>query len=128
MPLPITILSRLSGMSFGQDANHWNAVVYDLITSWRLSDCDLFVGWAHLSLNSGKRAKQMGAKYVLDRPCPHVDFQQQLMQQEADKLGHKFKGHPQWFIQRQHQEYKNADWISCSVKLFCKLISERPSI
>jgi glycosyltransferase involved in cell wall biosynthesis len=111
VPLPVQIISRLSGIAASKKLIYIDTVIYDRLASLRLSPCDLFVGWADLSLDSGRRAKRLGAKYALERACPHVDFQQQLLHEEASKVGYNFKGEPRWFVGRQYEEYRLADCI-----------------
>jgi glycosyltransferase involved in cell wall biosynthesis len=111
VPQPFAIFSRLSGFRFPSGVTYADILLYDTIASLRLSRCDLFVGWAYLSLNTAKRAKRLGAKFAVERACPHVDFQQHLLREEAAKLGFAFKEEPQWFKERQWEEYKLADYI-----------------
>jgi glycosyltransferase involved in cell wall biosynthesis len=111
VPLPVQIFSRLSGLSVRKNLIYMDFFAYDQFASMRLKPCDLFVGWADLSLCSAKRAKRFGAKYVLERACPHVDFQQKLLHEEASKVGHCFMGEPQWSVERQYEEYQLADCI-----------------
>jgi glycosyltransferase involved in cell wall biosynthesis len=111
VPQPFAIFTSLSGIRFPSSVTHTDILIYDRIASLRLSPCDLFVGWAYLSLNTAKRAKRLGAAFALERSCPHVDFQQQLLREEAAKLGFDFKEEPQWFLERQCEEYSLADHI-----------------
>ncbi|WP_400767047.1 glycosyltransferase family 4 protein [Methylosinus sporium] len=111
VPLPLTILSRITGANFGIKSHYFESVIYDRLSSLALTECDLFIGWAHLSLYAGRRAKRLGAKYILERACPHVDFQQETLHREAEKLGAHFSGQPKWFIERQYNEYSEADFI-----------------
>ena len=76
-----------------------------------LSPDDLFIGWATASLATARAAKRRGARFVLDRACPHVDFQQQLAEEESAKLGVPFSPQPEWFRDRQLAEYAEADHI-----------------
>jgi glycosyltransferase involved in cell wall biosynthesis len=48
---------------------------------------------------------------VLDRACPHYDFQQSLLKRESAKVGAIFSREPEWFRQRQLDEYELADAI-----------------
>ena len=111
VPLPLYLIGRLSRLPLSQNTFNRDLLVYDYLASLRVSQCDLVVGWAHMSLTTGKRAKELGARFVLERACPHVDFQQQLMREEAEKIGFGFRGDPRWFIERQRQEYELADFI-----------------
>jgi glycosyltransferase involved in cell wall biosynthesis len=72
---------------------------------------DLFIGWATASLATARAAKRQGARFVLDRACPHVDFQQQIVAEESAKLGIPYRPQPAWFRDRQLAEYAEADHI-----------------
>jgi glycosyltransferase involved in cell wall biosynthesis len=76
-----------------------------------LSPDDLFIGWATSSLASACAAKRRGARFVLDRACPHVDFQQQIVAEESAKLGVPYRPEPAWFRERQLAEYAEAEYI-----------------
>jgi glycosyltransferase involved in cell wall biosynthesis len=72
---------------------------------------DLFIGWATASLATARAARRRGARFVLDRACPHVDFQQQIVEQESAALGIPYHPEPAWFRDRQLAEYTEADRI-----------------
>lgn len=76
-----------------------------------LAPDDLFVGWATASLATGRTARRRGAHFVLDRACPHVDFQQQIVAEESAKLGIPYRPQPAWFRDRQLAEYAEAERI-----------------
>lgn len=72
---------------------------------------DLFVGWASQALFSGRKAKKRGGAFVLDRACPHRDFQESLVERESERLGVRYHRQPKWFRDRQIEEYELADAI-----------------
>jgi glycosyltransferase involved in cell wall biosynthesis len=76
-----------------------------------LSFDDLFIGWATASLATARAAKRRGARFVLDRACPHVHFQQQIVAEESEKLGIPYRPQPAWFRDRQLAEYAEAEYI-----------------
>jgi glycosyltransferase involved in cell wall biosynthesis len=88
-----------------------NAVAWDLLTSRLLGKSDIVIGYATQSLYLGRHARKKGAVFALDRACPHVDVQQRLLREEAEKVGSKFIPEPQWFRDRQIEEYELADKI-----------------
>jgi glycosyltransferase involved in cell wall biosynthesis len=53
----------------------------------------------------------MGAAFVLDRACPDIRVQQQMMVEEAQKVGGTFRTNSPWFVDRQVEEYETADVI-----------------
>ena len=94
---------------------HLDSAIYDHSTALILNPGDMFIGWATASLASGRKARARGASFVLDRACPHVDFQQNTLREEADKIGTRlstaWQPEPAWFHQRQLAEYAEANTI-----------------
>ncbi len=77
----------------------------------RLKDCDIFVGWAGASLHTLRQAKSRGAITLVERGSSHILFQQEIMREEYDRLGLKGPlAHP-GIINRELQEYTEADYI-----------------
>ncbi|MFM8269454.1 MAG: glycosyltransferase family 4 protein [Pseudomonadota bacterium] len=85
--------------------------IYDELCKWFMRDCDVLHGWAGLSLASGEKAKKQGGTYILERSCPHVLFQEELIARECEKLKVHYVPKPQWWIERSIQEYEEADYI-----------------
>ena len=77
----------------------------------RLSHNDIFIGWASSALATARVAKRRGVRFVLDRACPHVNFQQQMILEESAKLGIHAPAQPAWFRERQLEEYEMAERI-----------------
>lgn len=90
---------------------HLDSALYDHTAALLLNPEDMFIGWATASLASGRKARRHGARFVLDRACPHVDFQQRVVGAEAEKVGVKWEPEPTWFRDRQLAEYAEADTI-----------------
>lgn len=90
------------------DADSW---LYDHSVAAVIRPGDLFIGWATASLATARAAKRRGARFVLDRACPHVDFQQQLFEQESAAVGVAYRPQPAWFRDRQLAEYEEAERI-----------------
>jgi glycosyltransferase involved in cell wall biosynthesis len=90
------------------DADSW---LYDHSVAAVIRPGDLFVGWATASLATARAAKRRGARFILDRACPHVDFQQQLFEQECAAVGVAYRPQPAWFRDRQLAEYAEAERI-----------------
>jgi glycosyltransferase involved in cell wall biosynthesis len=90
------------------NADSW---LYDHSVAAVIRPGDLFIGWATASLATARAARRRGARFVLDRACPHVDFQQQIFAEEAAKLGIAYRPQPAWFRDRQLAEYAEAEYI-----------------
>ncbi|NBX76517.1 MAG: glycosyltransferase [Proteobacteria bacterium] len=85
--------------------------IYDQLCSYLIRDCDVLHGWAGLSLTSGIRAKRRGSVYLLERSCPHVLFQEELIARESEKLKVPYIPKPRWWLERSLQEYEEAHAI-----------------
>jgi len=76
----------------------------------RISACDAYVALSSAGLKSGKRAQELGAKYVCDRGSSHARYQHQLMDEEYRRWNvpaPKAKD-----FAREEGEYENADAIT----------------
>jgi glycosyltransferase involved in cell wall biosynthesis len=94
-----------------QNMLHADSWLYDHSVAAVVRPGDLFIGWATASLATARAAKRRGARFVLDRACPHVDFQQQTVEQESAKLDIPYRPQPAWFRDRQLAEYAEAERI-----------------
>lgn len=116
--VPVTLVPSLlqSAMHFAripasQNVLHADSWLYDHSVAAVIRPGDLFIGWATASLATARAAKRRGARFVLDRACPHVDFQQQIVEQESAALGIPWHPQPAWFRDRQLAEYAEAERI-----------------
>ena len=100
LPIPVT-----HGML------HADSWLYDHSVAAVIRPGNLFIGWASSALATSRAATRRGARFVLDRACPHVDFQQQIVFEESAKLGHPAHPQPAWFRERQLAEYESAERI-----------------
>jgi glycosyltransferase involved in cell wall biosynthesis len=111
IPTPLEIVSRLTGLKFSVDTMLREALFFDRAVSVLLGNPDAYIGWASLSLYSGIAAKNKGSRYILDRACPHFDFQQDIIRKESAEVGTDFTESPAWFRERVLREYEEADVI-----------------
>jgi glycosyltransferase involved in cell wall biosynthesis len=74
---------------------------------------EIWSGWSSHSLSTLRRAKELGAKTVLQHGSSHIVHQDLILREEYDRLG--LKGlefaHPQ-IIEKELLEYQEADFIS----------------
>jgi glycosyltransferase involved in cell wall biosynthesis len=99
---------RLPASQKALDADSW---LYDHSVAAVIRPGDLFIGWATASLTTARAAKRRGGRFVLDRACPHVDFQQQIFEEESAAVGVAYTPQPAWFRDRQLAEYEEAERI-----------------
>lgn len=87
--------------------------LFDHHASWHIpSNTDIFVGMSSGALHSLRRAKQRGARTVVERGSTHILHQRQLLKEEYDRLGIKAViVHPK-VVDKELAEYQESDFIS----------------
>ena len=109
VPSPAELLSKF--VPVPRAAFLHGITVWDRLVAASMSKTDLVIGMATQSLATGRAARNRGGRFALDRACPHVDFQQDLVREEAALVGATFDPEPAWFRERQIAEYQVADII-----------------
>ncbi len=73
---------------------------------------EIMMGWSSYSLHTLRRAKELGAKTVLQHGSSHIVYQDLILREEYDRLGLEGHGfaHPQ-IIEKELLEYQEADFI-----------------
>ncbi len=74
---------------------------------------ELLLGWSSFSLHTLRRARDLGARTVLQHGSSHIVYQDQILREEYGRLGlqgHDF-AHPK-IIDKELLEYQEADFIS----------------
>ena len=110
-PSPILLASHLLPRLVDGLVLDLDTVLYDQTVAALMPATDLFFALATRALRSAKAARRRGARFVLDRACPHVYVQQALLAREADQVGFRIRTQPQWLVDRQVEEYALADAI-----------------
>jgi glycosyltransferase involved in cell wall biosynthesis len=111
IPAPVEIVARLTRRHFSSASHQREIVWWDRMVGLTMSRADVVVGFATQSLSTGRAAHRRGARFLLDRACPHVDTQQEIVRAESEKTGAAFTPMPDWFRERQLAEYELADAI-----------------
>jgi len=111
VPAPVAIFSALTHTRTPLILDELDSTLFDHWAAHMLRDCDLLLGASTSSLVTGRAAQRMGGTYVLDRACPDIRVQQQMMVEEARKVGGTFRTNSPWFVERQVEEYEQADFI-----------------
>ena len=110
VPMPLAIASKLTGLQL----DRWDTVdtrMFDRMAAIKMRPCDVLHGWAGYSLHSARRAKRHGSVFMLERSCPHVDFQEELLAGEAERLEVPYRHKPRSWMDRSRAEYELADYI-----------------
>lgn len=81
---------------------------------------ELLVGLSSYSLHTLRRARELGAKTIVDHGSSHIVYQDKILREEYARLGLRSFGfaHPK-IIDKELQEYQEADAI-CIPSLFVK--------
>lgn len=111
IPAPVAIFSALTHTRTPLVLDELDSTLFDLWAAVALRDCEILLGASTSSLATGVAAQRMGGTFVLDRACPDIRVQQQMMVEEARKVGGTFRTNSPWFIERQVEEYEQADFI-----------------
>ncbi len=111
IPAPVQILKRILPFPLPESSERHGLVLWDRMVAGALPSVDTVIGFATQTLATERRATSRGARFLLDRACPHVDFQQTIVREEAEHLGARFHPQPSWFRDRQLEEYALASSI-----------------
>ena len=111
VPSPAQILHNLLPGGLAKPWHRWDVEAWDRLAARMLPPAECVIGFATQSQHTLSFARRKGARVILDRACPHVDFQQAIVRDEAAKTGAKYAAEPEWFRQRQLAEYALADAI-----------------
>jgi glycosyltransferase involved in cell wall biosynthesis len=109
VPAPVMLFNALTRILTPVSLNELDSSMYDRLVAARMEECDLFLGAATSSLSTGLNVQKRGGTFVLDRACPDIRYQQDMLAEEAAKAGGTFKRHAPWFLERQVEEYERAD-------------------
>ncbi|MDZ8188202.1 MAG: glycosyltransferase family 4 protein [Nostoc sp. ChiSLP02] len=73
---------------------------------------DLFVGWSGASFWSVHKAKELGAKTIIERGSSHIHYQTEILKEEYERWGLQFtETHPGIYT-REIKSYDDADKIA----------------
>ncbi len=115
VPQFVPSIHFLTGVQLARPWQRADTALYDHLVAMRIATTrdhfGIFWAWASGALASGRAASSHGARFVLDRACPHVDAQQALIRKECEQLGIHYQAEPSWFRDRQLAEYEEADII-----------------
>lgn len=95
----------------------WHSALFDSYVAWRLrfdsSEPDIVQGNSGFCLATLRVAKAQGIKTIVDRACPHIDFQLPLLDEEIEYLTGKKKAFSDNHALREKmlEEYEIADSI-----------------
>jgi glycosyltransferase involved in cell wall biosynthesis len=86
--------------------------VYDKWASHLCPRGDICVAFSSFALHTIRKAKDMGTKTILERGSSHILYQAEILKEEYEKYGFKPQSvHPK-IVEKELQEYEEADYIS----------------
>jgi glycosyltransferase involved in cell wall biosynthesis len=107
------LLSRAFRKMGRSDLDHDLNCRYDRIAAKKLQDgSDLVVAWSGKALNTISRAKEFGAKTILERSSAHIGRQHDILQEERELTGAYIELPDPRTIAQELEEYGRADYIS----------------
>ena len=112
-PGPIQILRGLlrNKAQMRRTWENWDSDFFDKIVAWGIEPADMVIAPSSSSLYTGRRIQKGGGKYVVDRGCPDIQWQEASMHEESKKAGTTFEAAAPWFMDRQLKEYDECDFL-----------------
>jgi glycosyltransferase involved in cell wall biosynthesis len=90
---------------------HWIDKSFDLLSTNKIESSDIFHSWRNHSLISGKKAKKLGAKIVVENASSHPLIQKKLLEEEYKANYLNFKAFNKKSLKRSLEELNQADYI-----------------
>lgn len=88
------------------------AQALDNYVAKQIKEAGVLIALSGNGLNSGKKIKELGGKYICDRGSSHVVFQNEILFEEYYKWGFKWKGTDKRIIEKELNEYEESDFIT----------------
>lgn len=84
----------------------------DKYVASQINCATILVGLSGSGLLAALKAKKLGGIYICDRGSSHIRFQDEILKEEYEKWGFKFKGIDPRVIAKEENEYALADRIA----------------
>jgi glycosyltransferase involved in cell wall biosynthesis len=101
------------------------SAAYDEAASRMLGDCDVFNGWASMSLRSIRAARRRGIPSVLTLASAHIVTQTELLEEEARRWDLDVPGTHPAVIARTVREYEEADVLAAPSEFVRRTLIEQ---
>lgn len=111
IPAPAAVFEKFFHTGVPPSTAQASTVMWDATVARLSPRADVAIGYATQALRTGRKAHRRGTRFLLDRACPYVDFQQRLVAEESERVGVSFVPQPSWYRERQLEEYALADAI-----------------
>ncbi len=87
-------------------------VSLDAFVCRRLQRATILVGLSGSGLIAGRKAQALGGAHICDRGSSHIRYQNRILHEEYRRWGLEFEGVDPAMIQREENEYEQADAIT----------------
>jgi glycosyltransferase involved in cell wall biosynthesis len=85
---------------------------FDRAVARRLEPADLVVAWSAMALHTHRRARELGARTVVERGSSHIGFQRDILEEERRRWGLRGPSPVDpWLADKELAEYEAADAI-----------------
>lgn len=99
---------------------------FDRIVARRMRPgADVFVGWGNQCLASLARARSLGAVTVVERGSAHVEWQRDVLHEEAARTGLPVEAPDERTVARELEEYATADYVAVGSEFAARTFRER---
>ena len=90
----------------------WAHETLDLYVANKLRDPTILIALSGSGLYSGRKIQQLGGIHICDRGSSHIREQEQLLTDEYERYGTRWRGIDPRSIAKEEAEYNQANWIS----------------
>jgi glycosyltransferase involved in cell wall biosynthesis len=111
IPLFANIFTAITKIPLPNCIREFSVTVFDFLSSIFMVRSDILHVWSSFGLYSIKKAKKHGSIIFVEKSCPHPNFQNKLLDEEAIFLNIERKTYSDSFTQRAIEEFKLADKI-----------------
>ena len=89
VPMLANIFHALTKRQLPYWIREWSIVLFDVLCSIFMTRSDILHAWSSFGLISIRKAKRQGSMVFVEKSCPHPNFQNKLLDEEAVFLGVK---------------------------------------
>ena len=111
IPLFANIFTAITKISLPSFAMEFSVKIFDFFSSLYMRKSDILHVWSSFGLYSIKKAKKNGTIIFVEKSCPHPNFQNKLLDEEARFLEIERRVYSDSFTQRVIEEFELADKI-----------------
>ncbi|MBD0850774.1 glycosyltransferase family 4 protein [Maribacter arenosus] len=92
--------------------SHLGAQTFDKYVANKIHNKGVLIALSSNGLNAGKKMQALGGKYICDRGSSHIIYQNEILNEEYKRWGFQWEGIDKRIIDKEQQEYEQADYIT----------------